>query len=181
MRYFLTIFCVFLLSVASFNGGAQEAENHDGNDHHHDAEDYTTNKVYLEYALSPKGNINDLVYKEFDQELRDINDGDIYYPPLGVYFVDLNEDGVTEYIIRFMDDYMTCNNIGCHHAIIAVKDKEIRRLGYFEYSEIDISQEKTDGVKNLVLYDNALNDFSGQVLIWNDAKQIYMKNEMVND
>ncbi len=131
--------------------------------------------VHLSFRYMMDGPLYDKLAKEFREEtfIEEMPDD---VPLLGVHEEDLNGDGNPEYIVRITDTFFKCNNIGCHHGVVAITGDEVKRLGYFEYAELDVSIEETDGVKDLLVYDNVLNDFAPTVYKWDAQKQMYLEN-----
>ncbi len=126
----------------------------------------------LSYQFLAHGTLYDYFEVEFSAEWKKAND--VLKPLFGVHPVDLNGDGIKEYIVRLEDQYSTCNNIGCHHGVVSLSEAgEVKRLGYFEYSEIEVSNEEVGGVKNLLIYDTDLNDYTPKTFVWDTGKGEY--------
>ena len=130
----------------------------------------------IAFKFITEGPLYDKIDKEFEKEsyIEEIPDNQFIY---GIHEVDLNGDGILEYIVKFTDPFYTCSDIGCHHGIIAINDDEVKRLLYIEYTELDISQETTEGVKDILSYENSLNDFSAVIYKWDSDLGQYLKQE----
>lgn len=141
----------------------------------HDDVSGSERPVHLSFRYYMEGPLYDKIAEEFKEETK-IEELPDNVPLLGIHEQDLNGDGEPEYIVRITDTFFKCNNIGCHHGVVAITGDEVKRLGYFEYAEVDISQEETDGVKDLLVYDNPMNDFSPTVYKWDSEQEMYLEN-----
>lgn len=156
----------FILAVAAMSAPAEAL-----------AQEWTGKErpVHMSFRYFMDGPLYEKLAEEFKPETEAADPGTL--PLLGIHEVDLNGDDVPEYIVRLTDTYFMCNNMGCHHGVVAVDENGVTRLGYFQYAELDVSTEKTAGVKDLLVYDNPLNDFAPTVYKWDNESSEYLRFE----
>lgn len=132
--------------------------------------------VKLSFEFITNGDLYEKIDKEFEEEsyIDEIPDNQFIY---GIHETDLNADGVMEYIVRLPDPFYKCNEIGCHHGVIAVNGEDVTRLLYVEYTELDISSNTTGGVKDILSYESSLNDFAPTTYKWDSETGRYSKEE----
>ena len=133
--------------------------------------------TYLGFRYYTHGPIYERLREEFRPEWEKEDEMLRANPVYGVHERDLNGDSIPELIIRFPDYYTECNENGCHNAVVAVTEDKITRLGFFEYAEVDIATTQTNGVTDLLVYDNPMNDFGGTLYKWDSETQQYKKNK----
>ncbi|MCB9964420.1 MAG: hypothetical protein H6855_01960 [Rhodospirillales bacterium] len=168
MKFLSSFLTVILIGLGAMTFTASAALAHDeGNER----------PVRLDYQYYAEGELYERLVQEFTPEWEATDEMLRTLPIFGVHRVDLNNDGVPELIVRLADQYTTCNDMGCHHAVLAITDEAIRRLGYFEFCEIEVAPTETDGVKDLLVFDSPLNDFSPSLYIWDANEQMYKKSD----
>lgn len=75
---------------------------------------------------------------------------------------DLNNDLIDEYIVR------DCEGTDfCQHFIIAFKEFKPIKIGEFNAHKIVVSDKKTYGIQQLIVYNQQYNDFAFNTAIWN--------------
>ena len=76
-------------------------------------------------------------------------------------FVDLNQDGLDDYILQSRDS-------GTHSTftIIARSNDKLTTLGIIQAHSLMVSHKREDGVRNILAYQNDINDFEHEVYRW---------------
>lgn len=82
---------------------------------------------------------------------------------------DLNDDVIDEFILQ----YDCGSNNLCRHVIVALEELEPVIIGQFDAHKILISNKKTYGIRDLVVYNNVHNDFQNQIARWNPFSFTY--------
>lgn len=75
---------------------------------------------------------------------------------------DLNNDLIDEYVTQFCTGQKLCD-----YKIIAFKEFQPIVIGAFKAHKIVVDDEKTYGIRNLIVYNQGYNDFAHQTAIWN--------------
>lgn len=75
---------------------------------------------------------------------------------------DLNNDVIDEFIVRY-----NCGQRSCNHLIIALQELNPIIIGQFDAHKILISQKKTYGIYDLIIYNSQYNDFTNDIARWN--------------
>lgn len=83
--------------------------------------------------------------------------------------VDLNEDGIREFIVRANDCDEGAQTL-CDHVVIGQVSKGYIILGTLRGKKLLLGQDYTKGVRNLLLFSNPVNDFDYDIYVWG-AKQ----------
>lgn len=86
---------------------------------------------------------------------------------------DLNQDFMPEYIIRQQD----CKDRLCRFFVVAQTDQDFISLLDFKARKIALSDQNTNGVRNILAFKNALNDFDYDVYTWEATRQKYVKRQ----
>ncbi len=81
--------------------------------------------------------------------------------------IDLNNDLIDEYIIKSSNDQTCAPNNLCRHVIVAYRKDTPLIIGEFNAHKILILNEKTYGIRDLIVYNNAYNDFKNVTARWN--------------
>ena len=86
---------------------------------------------------------------------------------------DLNSDGLYEFILRPQG----CGNqIKCRYVILAENGSEIHTLGDFEGVNLLLGTEFSHGIRNLLVFNNAANDFDYELYTWHPKMSAYRKS-----
>lgn len=81
--------------------------------------------------------------------------------------IDLNDDLIDEYIIKPSNDQICGQNKLCRHIIVAYRQDTPLTIGEFNAHKILILNEKTYGIRDLIVYNDAYNDFKNVTARWN--------------
>ena len=84
---------------------------------------------------------------------------------------DLNDDGIDETIV-ITNTCETSSEI-CHIYLLANLDVSPALLGYINAKNIAISNQSTYGVRDLLVYNNAKNDYDYEIMRWNPKQSTY--------
>lgn len=136
---------------------------------------YANQPVYFPYYF--EGVLYERLLAEFEKELRPVIEEGTK-PLIGIYETDLNEDGVEEILVKFGEQFETCNEYGCHAYVLGrvPKSNAFKRLGYFPYAgEIMVSDQKHHGIHDLKVRINEYNDFAHTRFVWSPEAQKYVK------
>jgi hypothetical protein len=87
--------------------------------------------------------------------------------PLLLAKIDLNADALDEYIIRAKDITACPQNKLCPYVIIALQDHKPIQIGQFDAHKILISNKKNYGIRQIIVYNDAYNDFKNVTAHWN--------------
>lgn len=100
---------------------------------------------------------------------RDVSDGLMVAP------VDLNEDGLDEFIVHDKN----CGKISspCSFMVLSESESGIRKLGDIPARGLALGNQHTKGVRSLLAYQNAVNDYSYTVYVWEPNKGQYIMAE----
>lgn len=87
---------------------------------------------------------------------------------------DLNEDGIDEFIMRH-----GCEKDGgmCAYSLLAESGGEIMELLTIRARNIALGNAYTSGVRNVIAYNNATNDYMRRVYVWEPAASRYTVKE----
>jgi hypothetical protein len=81
--------------------------------------------------------------------------------------IDLNDDFINEYVVT-LDNPQKCNkNNLCAHYIIAFSNHEPVNIGQFDAHKILISNKKSYGIHDIIVYNDTYNDFQNITARWN--------------
>lgn len=84
--------------------------------------------------------------------------------------IDLNGDGVDEWIFR-QNPTPTCKaQSSCRFTVAGLRDKKPTILGAFEAGKVRISSEKAYGVHKLLVYNKKNDDFAYSEFVWDPHK-----------
>lgn len=93
--------------------------------------------------------------------------------PFLIAAVDLNGDGVNEWIVR-QDPTPACeSNADCSFMIGGVSEGHAALLGEMRGGKIGVSDEKLYGVRKLLVYNEKSNDFAYQTYAWKPEDQAF--------
>ncbi len=93
--------------------------------------------------------------------------------PFTIATIDLNGDGVNEWIVR-QDLTPTCEtNASCRYDVVGLNEKQPELLGAFTARKVGISDEKQYGVRNLLVYNEKNDDFAFKTYIWTPAEAAF--------
>ncbi|MGB4106969.1 MAG: hypothetical protein WBK55_04150 [Alphaproteobacteria bacterium] len=90
--------------------------------------------------------------------------GDLLVAP-----ADLNEDGLSEFIVRDKD----CAP-ACRFTILAENDEKVTSLGIIEARVLAMGDRHSNGVRTLLAYKSAANDYDYTVYVWEPSSGQYM-------
>jgi hypothetical protein len=88
---------------------------------------------------------------------------------------DLNGDGINEFILR--DKVCSKGQNVCDYNVWAETEKGVISLGSVPAKTILLGNEQTHGIRNLLAFDNASNDFDYTLYVWQPAKALYVKKD----
>ena len=80
---------------------------------------------------------------------------------------DLNNDAINEYIITPQNSDFCKQNKLCPYIIVAFQNHKPIEIGQFDAHKILISNKKSYGIRQIIVYNNAYNDFKYITAIWN--------------
>ncbi len=86
--------------------------------------------------------------------------------------VDLNDDGPEESILKTKREYCHGDD-GCLYVIAARKQDEWIKLGTFKAFNILVSDRRTYGIRDLIVYSVPNNDFESVHYVWNPKAYQY--------
>ena len=94
--------------------------------------------------------------------------------PLEIAKIDLNRDGLHEFITR----PRVCGNENiCDFNVLAETDQGIVVLGHFKGANILLGNEFQYGVRNLLVFGNSMNDFDYTLYTWHPEVSAYRKGQ----
>lgn len=106
---------------------------------------------------------------DFVSEIEGFSDTDIV-----IAKDDLNNDHIYEYIIR----NTRCTPAeGCPYLIIADSDENYVVIGEFSGKNISISDKQTHGIRDILVYNQSLNDYAHNTLKWDMERMHYKFNQ----
>ena len=90
---------------------------------------------------------------------------------------DLNNDGLDEYILKQLD--CTQAQAFCNYIVLAEKNNEIIELSNIKAKNILISGTYTYGIKDILAFQNTINDYDFDIYMWSSKEKMYIikKNE----
>ena len=92
--------------------------------------------------------------------------------PYSIASIDLNGDGVEEWIFR--QGPPSCRaNADCRIVIGGISEGEAISLGQMRGGKIGVADEKLYGVRKLLVYNEKSNDFIFQTYVWTPDKQAF--------
>lgn len=87
--------------------------------------------------------------------------------------IDLNGDDRPEYVLQDK----ACNaDILCEYQVLAFSKDTVLRLARFQARKVVISDEKTHGVRNLIVYNHPVDDFKATPFVWDFRKTQYVES-----
>jgi hypothetical protein len=93
--------------------------------------------------------------------------------PYKIAAVDLNGDGVEEWIFRQNDSPACQANADCRFAIGGLSDGQLTLLGEMRGGKIGVAGEKLYGVRKLLVYNEKNDDFSYQTYVWTPDQRAF--------
>jgi hypothetical protein len=93
--------------------------------------------------------------------------------PYRIAAVDLNGDGVEEWIFKQYPTPSCESNADCALFIGGLSEGEIILLGEMRGGKIGVSDEKQYGVRKLLVYNEKSNDFAYQTYVWKPVDQAF--------
>jgi len=94
--------------------------------------------------------------------------------PFKIAAVDLNDDGVDEWIVR-QDKSSACEpNVECEFLVVALKKNAPLLIGHIRAGKVGIDEFKSYGVVNLRVYNIKNNDFEYSVYRWTPEKAAFL-------
>lgn len=111
------------------------------------------------------GNLNDFIHAEK------------LLPPkaLSIQNIDLNNDMIPEYVVA-EQDCVQSRRI-CKHYILAAQGASFVVIGTFDALKILPAPQYTNGVRNILVYNNVKNEFKYDVVTWNSRASSYTPYE----
>ncbi len=89
--------------------------------------------------------------------------------------IDLNNDGVLEYILRRKSCDIKKNM--CTHIIIAENKDKILLLSKIRAKRLAVDSRYTNGIKNLLAFKNSDNDYNFDIYMWSSKEKMYIMSE----
>lgn len=87
---------------------------------------------------------------------------------------DLNNDYIDEYIIKST----RCTPAkGCHYMIVADNNGDFIVIGEFSAKNISLSDKQTHGIRDILVYNQGLNDYAHNTLKWDMDHMHYSFNK----
>lgn len=90
--------------------------------------------------------------------------------------VDLNNDMIDEYVVKPISERNCSQAPLCANYVIAFKARVPILLGKFDAHKILVSNKKTYGVHDLIVYNVRRNDFKFNTANWTPSKSLYRLN-----
>lgn len=92
---------------------------------------------------------------------------------------DLNHDGVNEYVAKST----TCNKETsfCSYKIYSILDNKAVLLGLFDARSILISDVEKNGVRQILAYQNTLNDYDHTAYIWSPVHSQFKQSGQLSN
>ena len=88
--------------------------------------------------------------------------------------VDLNNDDMYEYIVK----NTRCTPAkGCDYRVIAQSNDDFTLIGKFSGKNISISDKQTHGIRDILVYNQNLNDYQHNTLKWDMQNMQYNFNQ----
>ena len=87
---------------------------------------------------------------------------------------DLNNDFINEYIVKNTNCTLTQ---GCPYLIIADTNEGYIVIGEFSGKNISISDQQTHGIRDILVYNQRLNDYAHTTLKWDMHNMHYSFNQ----
>ncbi len=85
---------------------------------------------------------------------------------------DLNGDGLKEFILKNKD----CKaQTLCEYKVLAYSHSETLTLAEFKAQQIALSDHYTSGVRDILVYNNPLNDYAHTIYAWNAANSKFVE------
>lgn len=110
------------------------------------------------------------------QLLEFLSEKDLYdkTKPFTIVAVDLNGDGVEEWIFR-QDTAPDCeSNADCAFSVAGLSKGDFALLGQMRGGKIGVSDEKLYGVRKLLVYNEKNDDFAYQFYVWTPGRQAFL-------
>lgn len=98
---------------------------------------------------------------------------------LGFSAKDLNDDGINEYIITENCSYGTPKP--CDTWVVANNNGNLSILAQFTAKNIALSNKYTNGIRDLLVYNDPGNDFRYTIFRWNSPRGAYQGGEAEED
>ncbi len=86
--------------------------------------------------------------------------------PYQISTVDLNGDGVDEWIVRQEVSPACTANATCDFYVTGLSEGKIILLGRMEAGKVAISDDRTYGIHKLIVYNDKNNDYRGEPYLW---------------
>ncbi len=115
-------------------------------------------------SISLKYQINNFLNNEYDMSIS-------AYDIAGI---DLNNDGIDEHILKQKKCYQ--DKKVCKYLIIAEKRNEIILLSKIKAKNIMIGETSSNGVKDILVFKNQINDYDFDIYIWSSEQKMYIIN-----
>ena len=116
-------------------------------------------KIIYNQSISKSSSL--LIYRFLDTEDN-----------LDIARVDLNEDGLNEFIVRDA----ACGNTGdfCDFDVLAEDKGKIISLGHIRARTLVLGNQYSAGVRHILAYQNPVNDYSYAVYVWEPERSRYI-------
>lgn len=86
--------------------------------------------------------------------------------PFQIAAIDLNGDGVDEWIVRQETTPDCAPQANCTFAVAGLSEKKPVLLGRIAARKIAVTADKTYGINRLAVYNNAKDDFAFETYVW---------------
>ncbi|MBI1300384.1 MAG: hypothetical protein GC137_01875 [Alphaproteobacteria bacterium] len=128
---------------------------------------YAIEVLSFDHALRPatKFRLQDFLKDSFNTELENYD----------VAEADLNDDGLSEYILKKRKCGVT-NNF-CTHLIIGEAKSDMILLSNIRARHIAIADTKTGHVRDILVFKNQINDYEFDIYMWSQNEKMYILNE----
>lgn len=93
--------------------------------------------------------------------------------PYRIAAIDLNDDGVNEWIFMQKDSPACESNANCAIAIGGLSGRKTILLGEMRGGKITVSSEKLYGISKLLVYNEKTNDFAYKTYVWNPIERAF--------
>lgn len=93
--------------------------------------------------------------------------------PYKIAAIDLNGDGVDEWIVNQKPSPDCETRARCTFAIAGLSGKQPVILGDIAARKITLSDDRTYGISRLNVYNNAQDDFASEIYVWRPEKRAF--------
>ncbi len=87
--------------------------------------------------------------------------------------VDLNGDGIEEFILRSDSCGQSPQRDWCDYKILARKGSATLELGHIEARRVLLGNDTTNGIRNFIVYNDPSSDFAYSVYAWDKTRSTF--------